>query len=301
MELKSRGITRGYPWLSRRFGRLPSYIALLRPFTLVAPLVAGVIGVMTPLKQISLSNIETAIYIGITLALCQGAGQCLNQYADAELDKQIKPYRPIPSGRVSREEALGLSWLLAMFTVGRAFTIGVNFGLTILVLLGFAVFYSVPPFSPRKINPLLNTAWMAISRGFIPMYAVWSIYGDTSIGLRYSLLALLWVMGFQASKDVPDIEGDRRFGIKTIPGIYGMKGLLFTMGVCTAVYTIIAAYFGLYPMLLVLPLAAVAMLTTNKKSGLTENNISWTCFYLGLACLYILMFLSFHLHLTPYF
>lgn len=301
MELKSKGITRGYPWLSRRFGRLPAYIALLRPFTLVAPLVAGVIGVMTPIRQITFNNIEAAVYIGITLALCQGAGQCLNQYADAELDKQIKPYRPIPLGLVSREEALGLSWLLAMFAVGRAFTMGVFFGLMVLVLLFFAVFYSLAPFSPRKLDPLVNTAWMAVSRGFIPMYAVWSIYGDTGIGLRYALLALLWVMGFQASKDVSDVEGDRRFGIKTIPNTYGLRGLIFTMGVCTTVYTVIALYFGLYPMLLVLPLAAVAMFTTNKKSGLTENTYSWTAFYIGLGMLYVLMFLSFHLHLTPWF
>lgn len=299
MGLRSRGIIRGYPWLSRRFGRLPAYIALLRPFTLVAPLVAGVIGVMTPIRQITFNNIETAVYIGITLALCQGAGQCLNQYADAELDKQIKPYRPIPSGLVSREEALGLSWLLAIFAVGRAFTIGTFFGLMVLVLLFFAVFYSLAPFSPRKIDPFINTAWMAVSRGFIPMYTVWSIYGDTGTGLRYAVLAFLWVMGFQASKDVPDIEGDRRFGIKTVPNVYGVRGLIFTMGVCTTVYTAMAAYFGLYPMLLVLPLAAVAMFTTNKKSGLTENTLSWTCFYLGLAGIYILMFLSFHL--TPWF
>jgi len=301
MELKFKGITRGYPWLSRRFGRLPAYIALLRPFTLVPCLVAGVIGVMTPLKQISLSNIETAVYIGITLALCQGAGQCLNQYADAELDKQIKPYRPIPSGLVSREEALGLSWLLAMFAVGRAFTIGVFFGLMVLVLLFFAVFYSLAPFSPRKLDPLVNTAWMAVSRGFVPMYAVWSIYGDTAIGLRYSVLALLWVMGFQASKDIGDVEGDRAFGIRTIPNVYGTRGLITTMAVCTTVYTVVATYFELYPMLLILPLAAVAMLTTNKKSGLTENTYSWTCFYLGLAAIYFLMFASFHLYLTPYF
>jgi len=297
MGLKSKGITRGYPWLHRYFGRISAYIALIRPFTLVAPLVAGVIGVMTPLEQISFSNIETAIYIGITLALAQATGQVLNQYADAELDKQIKPYRPIPSGLVSREEALGLSWLLAIFAIGRAFTITVFFGLMVLVLLFFAVFYSLAPFSPRKLDPILNTAWMAVSRGSIPVYAVWSIYGDMAIGLRYAVLALLWVMGFQASKDIGDVAGDLRFGIKTIPNTYGMRGLILTMGVCTAVYTSVAAYFGLYLMLFILPLASVAMLTTNKKSGLTENNISWTCFYLGLAAIYVLMLASYRLSL----
>jgi 4-hydroxybenzoate polyprenyltransferase len=300
--MNNYGIYQYYPRLRKIFGeKIVRYIRLCRPFTLLPALVAGVVGTLTPLYNITLSNVVTGIYIGVTIALLQGVGQILNQVIDVDLDTSLpeKRNRPIPSGKVTKEEASGIAWLLAIFAIFRAFTISIQFAMMASILLAFAVFYSYPPFSPRKINPILNTAWMAVSRGFIPMYAVWSIYGDTAIGLRYAVLALLWVMGFQASKDVPDIDGDRRFGIKTIPNIYGIRGLIFTMGVCTAVYTVMAAYFGLYPMLLVLPLAAVAMFTTNRKSSLTENTYSWTAFYIGLGLLYILMFLSFHL--TPGF
>jgi len=285
------GIKRGYPRLRRYFGKFMAYLQLCRVFTLIAPFTAGLFGVLTPVRSISLNHLITATYVGVTLALSQAAGQCINQYADAELDKEIKGYRPIPSGLVSREEALGLSWLLAIFAIGRAFTISTFFGLTVLILIFFAVFYSLAPLSPRKVNPLLNTGWMALSRGFIPMFAVLSVYGDLNKAWQYSILAFLWVLGFQASKDVPDVQGDKKFGIKTIPNTWGIKGLIAIMGLCTALYVIFALKFEMYIMLLVAPLAVLAILTTKRRSKLTENTISWTCFYLGLSSIYLLMFI----------
>jgi len=291
MELRYDGVRKGYPKLRKRFGKLAGYIQLLRPFTLTAPFLAGFFGVLVPVRELTLTHISAAVYVGLTLALAQGCGQCLNQVADFELDKMIKPYRALPSGLVSREEALGLAWLLAIFSVGRAFTISTFFGLTVLTLLFFAVFYSCPPLSPRRIHPLLNTGWMAVSRGFLPMFAVLSIYGDLNVAWPYSALAFLWVMGFQASKDVPDMEGDKAYGIKTIPNAYGRVGLLATMVTCTTLYITAAIYFKLYIMLLLVPLAIAAILTTQKQSRLTENTWSWLCFYAGVGLIYILMFI----------
>ena len=284
------GVVKGYPRLRKRFGKLISYMQLVRPFTLLAPLLAGIFGVLTPVSKITSSHMVTAIYVGVTLALAQAAGQCINQYADFELDKLAKPYRPIPSGLVSREEGLGLSWLLAIFAVGRSFTISTFFGLVVLVLLFFAVFYSLAPFSPRKVNPLLNTAWMAFSRGFLPMLAVWSVYGDFNKAWQYSVLAFFWVMGFQSTKDVPDADMDKQFGIKTIPNSHGLKGQIATMITCTGAFTLLALHFNAFIMLLVVPLAVLAILTLRKQAKVVENTWAWSAFYIGLALIYVLMF-----------
>jgi geranylgeranylglycerol-phosphate geranylgeranyltransferase len=291
------GIRKGYPRLQRYFGKLVAYIQLLRVFTGLAPLMAGLFGVLTPVQAITFEHVKTAIYVGITLMLTQFAGQCLNQYVDVELDKIIKPYRPLPSGSVTREEALGLAWLLTLFSIGRAFTISAFFGLITLTLTFFAVFYSLAPFSPRKIHPILNTGWMAISRGFLPMFAVLSVYGNVDEAWPYAILASIWVMGFQASKDVTDVEGDRKFGIRTIPNTYGQKGLMVTMTSCTFTFCVLAVWFKGYIMLLLVPLAVLAILTTEKQATLTENTYSWLAFYLGLALIYVLLFASKYLTL----
>ena len=292
MELRYDGVREGYPKLRKRFGRLAAFIALLRPFTGLAPLIAGLLGTLAPAQSITFEHVKIAIYVGVTLMLSQFCGQCLNQYADVELDRVVKPYRPLPSGLLSREEALGFSWLLAIFAIGRAFTISTFFGLIVLTLLFFAVFYSLAPFSPRRVHPLVNTGWMALSRGFLPMFAVFSVYGNLNNAWKYSILAFLWVMGFQASKDVPDTQGDEAYGIKTIPNSYGLGGLVTTMVVCSVLYTLLSLYFSVYIMLLTLPLAVLAIATTEKQSRLTENTYSWLSFYAGLGFLYILIFIG---------
>ena len=286
------GIRKGYPRLRRYFGKFVAYIQLLRVFTGLAPLFAGIFGVLASVQSITFEHIKVAIYVGVTLMLAQFAGQVINQYADAELDKLVKPYRPIPSGLITREEALGLSWLLAGFAIARAFTLSTFFGLITLILLFFAVFYSLVPLSPRKIHPILNTCWMAISRGFLPMFAVLSVYGNVDEAWPYAILAFMWVMGFQASKDVTDVEGDRKFGIRTIPNTYGQKGLTATMMTCTFMFCALTVWFKAYVMLLLVPLAVLAILTTKKQATLTENTYSWTAFYLGLALIYVLLFAS---------
>jgi len=290
------GIVKGYPRIRKRLGRLSAYIQLVRPFTLLAPLFAGIFGVLAPVREITFQHILTAIYVGVTLALAQGAGQCLNQYADAELDKIVKPYRPIPSGAIDREEALGVSLLLILIAVARAFTINTFFGLVTVVLVFFAVFYSLAPLSPRRVHPVLNLSWMAFSRGFLPMFAVFSVYGTIESAWKYSVLTFLWVMGLQSTKDVPDIEGDLKFGIKTIPNSYGLKGQIITTTICMFLYTACTLIFSLYPMLMLVPLFVIAIFSLKRRAILTENTMAWTIFYVGLALIYIVIFVS-HPHI----
>jgi len=246
------------------------------------------IGVLVPVSQLSFNHIINAIYVGVTLALCQGVGQVINQYADVEIDKMAKPYRPLPAGILTREEALGFGWLLSIFVMGRAFTVSTIFGIAVLVLLFLSVFYSLAPFSPRKVHPILNLAWLSISRGLMPMIAVLTIYGNLGQALPYALLATIWVFGFQATKDIPDVEADKKYGIKTVPNTYGTWGLKTLMLASTAAYVAITITLGKPLMLLTIPLAITAILGLERKT-VTENTLGWTCFYLGLALQYLLI------------
>lgn len=279
----------GYPWIRERFGRLAGYVQLIRPFTLLAPLIAGFIGVLTPVETITRDHLVTGIYAGVTLALAQGCGQTLNQYADAELDTIIKPYRPIPQGLVSRDEALGVAWLLAIVSMGRSFVLGNFFALVVLTLLFFAVFYSLAPFSPRKVNPWVNVWWMAFSRGFLPVLAVYSKYGLLRNAFVYAVLGFIWVYGFQSTKDIDDVEGDRMFNIKTVPSEYGVSMVYRVAEACLLVYVIFALVYRSF-MVLLAPVGVVAIVLGRKKSRVTENNYGWTFFYIGLAMFYLLMF-----------
>jgi 4-hydroxybenzoate polyprenyltransferase len=287
------GIHYYYPRLRRFLGeKIVAYVRLTRPFTLLAPCLAGLFGVLAPVRSITFRHFFTAIYVGVSLALLQAVGQIINQIVDADLDAMLprKKNRPIVSGRVSKDEAYGIAWLLAIFGILRAFTVSIQFGIMSIILLAFAIYYSLPPFSPRKIHPLLNTGWMALSRGFLPMLAVWSVYGDISQAWPYAILAFIWVMGWQSSKDVPDVEADKTHGIKTIPNTWGVKGLQITMIFCLVWFGLSAVLFNLPSMLSLLPLGVISLATVKKEANLTENTYSWVCYYLGLGLIYIIAF-----------
>jgi 4-hydroxybenzoate polyprenyltransferase len=249
------------------------------------------LGVLAPVREITFSHIVTAIYVGVTLALLQAAGQVLNQWSDYELDKLARPYRPIPSGMVSRDEALGLAWLLAIFAVGRAFTVTVSFGLYALAILFFSVYYSLAPFSPRKVHPILNVLWLAISRGLIPFLATLTVYGTFDMAVKWGVFGFLWVLAYQSSKDIHDIEADRKFNIKTIPNSYGIKGYRMYMLIVTIIMWIYSALY-LPITFFLLPISIIAVIGTNKKVNGLENDASWCSFYLGLGLSYLVLFFS---------
>lgn len=283
-------------WIERGYPRLPlhekvkAYIQLVRPFTLVAPLAAGTFLTLAPAvkRGVSLADVHYAVYAGVTLAILQAVGQIVNQYADADLDRVAKPYRPIPRGAVDRDEAMGLAVLLSIFGIARAFTVSTQFGLWCLALLFFAVFYSLPPLSPRRVSAWLNHAWVTVSRGFLPVMACYTVYGSPGEAVELAALGTIIVFGWQGSKDVVDVEADRMFGIKTIANTVGVGALKAIAAASAAAVAVWSALTGRLAMLALVPLMAYGVARYEKKSGLTENTVGWTVFYLSLSLFYML-------------
>jgi 4-hydroxybenzoate polyprenyltransferase len=288
MKIKYEGIEKGYPRLPLH-RRLRGYIQLLRPFTLLPPLIAGIFLTLAPIKIIDFETLKIGIYVGITLALIQSVGQIINQCVDVELDKLIKKYRPIPSGVIDKDEAMGFAWILSIIAIGRSFTISVLFGIFALILLFFAVFYSLKPFSPRK-HAFASLTWQSFSRGFIPPIMCMSIFGSIYDALIYSIIAFIWAFGWQGSKDITDIEGDKKFGISTVANTYGIKVLKMLSIISTIIFTILVIYLNKLLFLIVSVLGICGIINYEKKSKYTENTISWAVFYSGLGLIFLITY-----------
>lgn len=293
-EIEYKGIKKKYPVLQRIFGdKFTSWVLLVRPMTLLAPLLAGLFGVLAAVNfdAITAEHIKTAIYAGITLAAAQAVGQVVNQAADSELDVLAKPYRAIPRGAISKDEAMGIAWLLALFSIGRAFITGAVFGLIVLALIFFSVFYSLSPFSPRRIHPFLNIIWVSFSRGFLPVFAVLSIYGSLGNAWVYAVFAFLWCLAYQGSKDIGDVEADKQFGIKTLVNTYGVRGFTrYAAAVSMLMYIYAFAYVPV--MLFLAPVTILFFEGLEKENTRFENTQSWLVFYAGLGLIYIIMFIK---------
>jgi homogentisate phytyltransferase/homogentisate geranylgeranyltransferase len=169
---------------------------LLNPFSLLLPLIACLAG---------------NIYI---------VG--LNQIEDVEIDRINKPDLPIASGEFSLKDGWGivalagvLSLLLAAF--GSWFLLA-----TVLssVLIGTA--YSVPPIRLKRF-PFWASACILTVRGAVVNLGLFLHYSNqlglplTIPGRMWALTAFVLVFSIVIAifKDIPDIEGDRRFNITT--------------------------------------------------------------------------------------
>lgn len=282
------GIKEYYPRLPLS-KKLKAYLVLLRPFTLLAPLLAGILGTLTPVEIITFEEFKIAVYVGVTLALLQASGQIVNQVIDAEMDGYTKPYRPIPCGLISKDEAMGVGILLLLFAISRGYWISFVFG-DLILLLGFmAIFYSMEPLSPRKKNPYLNIFWLAISRGTLPVIVVWSIYGNILDAFDYIIIASLWVLAFQGTKDIVDKDVDKAFGIKTLANSTNYKVWALIVSSIMNLYILVEWIVWMFPLVI---LSIPTLIYLEKESKKFENTWGWILYYLGLGLFYLLMFLG---------
>lgn len=283
--------------------RLRAYIDLLRPFTLLPPLIAGIFISMTPLLmegQSILAHWDTLIYVGVTLALLQGAGQVINQSypEEVEIDKENgKDYRPIPSGKLTVEEGMGLGIILVMFGLLRAFTVNTTFGVLAVVIAFFSIFYTYPPVRAKK-RFIFNVLWLGISRGFLPVIACFAIFDGiyTLTPLVWGFIGFIWVSGFNVVKDMPDVKGDRAHDIPSIPVRIGQLGTVMHTIAFACVFILVSNYSITHYLPLAfsslrfvwLPATAIPItLYFGFKVPKLENNLSWVLFYSGLALLFL--------------
>ena len=221
--------------------RLRAFIDLVRPFTLLAPAIGGFSGAMIALiakDMIGWPDFSSSfpffiwegfplykVISGITaLIFLNAASNAFNQVHDREIDSINKPYRPIPSGIVSPKEGLWISIFLYGFTLLRASFVNRNFLLMISFLIVFTIAYSAPPFRLKKRLWLSNIS-IAIPRGMLGFVAAWSITGDLGDPTPWLLgsIMAIFLIGSTTTKDFTDMEGDSKFGIRTLPVVYGKK------------------------------------------------------------------------------
>ncbi|XP_025615142.1 naringenin 8-dimethylallyltransferase 2, chloroplastic isoform X4 [Arachis hypogaea] len=157
----------------------------------------------------------------------------VNQLADLEIDKINKPYLPLASGDFSFRNGVIIvtSFLLTSFGVG--WMIGSK--PLIWALFGSFFFmsaYSVdlPLLRWKKstiLSVMANIFSMLISFNFGPFFHMKTVLNKAAIFPR-SLVFATAVMGIfygiiTLAKDIPDIEGDKKAGLQTLPVRLGPK------------------------------------------------------------------------------
>jgi len=174
--------------------------------------------------------------LGVLALLC-GNGYIvgINQIYDVDIDAVNKPFLPVAAGELSKTKAWVICILLA--TAGVAITSS-NFGPLIAKLYAFGLFlgtiYSVPPLRLKR-SAVAAFAIIATVRGFLLNFGVYHAT-RAALGLSFvwsppiafiTSFVTIFATVIAITKDLPDVEGDKKYGIETFATRLGVQNIAF--------------------------------------------------------------------------
>ncbi len=231
--------------------KMSLYSQLVRPFTLLPPLLGIISGAICafgsvhnpdPSRQVTLSVILTVILGSLCASFMNAASNAINQIYDLEIDRVNKPSRPLVTGELSVREVWILSWILYALaliptwlvvpypyeTFQEKLTAPVAEHATFFIYLAgllFTFIYSAPELGRTKIRGMLANFTIAIPRGILLKVAGWAMVAHVGYTEPWFIGAIfgLYLLGAATTKDFADMEGDRAGGCKTLPILYGVE------------------------------------------------------------------------------
>ncbi|KAL2326884.1 hypothetical protein Fmac_020311 [Flemingia macrophylla] len=228
----------------------------------------------------------------------------INQIYDISIDKVNKPYLPIAAGDLSVQSA----WFLVIFfAVAGLSIVGLNFGPFIFSLYTLGLFlgtiYSVPPFRMKRF-PVAAFLIIATVRGFLLNFGVY--YATrAALGLTFewsspvvfiTTFVTFFALVIAITKDLPDVEGDRKYQISTFATKLGVRNIAFLGSGILLMNYIISVLAAIYmpqafrrwlliPAHTIFALSLINQARTLEQANYTKDAISgfyrfiWNLFY----------------------
>ena len=260
-----------------------AHLETMRPYTLLWCGLVSLVG--ATLTYGDLPPLRLSLLVFFIPILGWIAGLYLADYCDRDLDKIQKPHRPLPSGRITPNQALIVGALFALS--GLLLTLLLTTMNIVFVFIASALVYSYAKLT--KARGLLGN----LNRGALTLTTF--LFGVVSIGTSLSSLPLsLWILAlvffFHDTNSniigaIRDVHGDTKGGYKTTPVLYGINNALIISLFLSVLYLVLTAVVTtIYPVFLypwfffalftlgVLVLCAMYELLFEKKETLTRKH-----------------------------
>ena len=162
------------------------YLALLKPRVMSLVVFTGLVGyVAAP----GAGNLVLGFAAILSIAIAAGASGALNMWYDSDIDEVMSRTRsrPIPSGRVDREEALMLGLTLSVLSV---VTMALAAGTLAAALLAFTIFFYAVVYTMWLKRSTPQNIVIGGLAGALPPAIAWAAKTDT-LGLDPLLLVAI--------------------------------------------------------------------------------------------------------------
>jgi len=217
------------------------FLALLKPRVMSLVVFTALVGLV--LAPGSIHPVMGAIAI-LAIAVGAGASGALNMWYDADIDAVMKRTvnRPIPAGRVSREEAFGFGLLLSFLSV---MVLGLTTNWVAAGLLAFTIFFYVVIYTMWLKRSTAQNIVIGGAAGALPPVVGWAaVTGSVTLEpvILFAIIFLwtpphFWALALVKSDDYG------RAGIPMLPNVAGEKATRLQI----LLYTLILLPFGLAP------------------------------------------------------
>lgn len=219
-----------------------SYITILRLVNGIVAGVAAAFGVVLSYQSGIIIDPLPIILVVIAAMLVSSQAMIFNDIADREEDALNAPHRPLPSGKISVRTAWIYGIIVASLALAVALTLDILYnlyGLSVATAIIFGGLLDLYDFKLKKLG-----FWGNVTIG-ITVLALF-VYGSLHTFLIYGS-TFAWIpivvggcaasgnVGREIIKGLPDIEGDREAGVRTLAVKFGKQktariAFLFLLG-----------------------------------------------------------------------
>jgi protoheme IX farnesyltransferase len=224
--------------------RVRDYVDLLKPRVMSLVVFTGLIGVMIAPGHL---HPFTAALAVLAIALGSGAAGAINMWYERDLDALMARtrLRPLPTGRVAPDDALGLGVLLSLFSV---LLMAVSTNFTAAALLAAAILFYVFVYTIwLKRRTPQNIVIGGAAGAFPPMIGWAAVTGDVSaVSIALFLVVFLWTPPHFWALALYRCDDYRRAGVPMLPVVAGARETKRQM----LIYTVLLAPVALAPTLL---------------------------------------------------
>jgi geranylgeranylglycerol-phosphate geranylgeranyltransferase len=207
--------------------KVRAYLELVRIHNVAVSLVTTYTGYITASKLIAggLEHGSELVAALAIVALIAGSGYVINDYYDVVSDSVSKPWRPIPSGRVSRREARILAYVL--MGLGLIVSLLILKPNLILFVLSNAIL--VHEYSRWiKKTGFIGNITVALNSAATIVFGALAFASARGLDVPVlafipALYAFLLILGREVVKGIEDYEGDKLTNTRTLAVVWGPR------------------------------------------------------------------------------
>ncbi|HEY9695661.1 MAG TPA: homogentisate phytyltransferase [Trichocoleus sp.] len=224
--------------VQRRLPWLYAFWKFSRPHTIIGTSLSVFALFLIALSQLSGASVQGfsgfLILIGAWITCLCGNVYIvgLNQLEDVAIDRINKPHLPLASGEFSRREAQAIVLTTGILALALAAVQGGFLMATVWLSLLIGTAYSLPPIRLKRF-PFWASLCIFSVRGAIVNLGLYLHFNQRLGGLSQipapvwalTLFILVFTFAIAIFKDIPDLEGDRRYHISTFTVRLGQKAV----------------------------------------------------------------------------